>query len=256
MRVPEGNGMFWANRLKEEVDTESSWVLSYGDLMTLLVAVFVMIAAMGDLGSGERFRRVSGGVRRAFGFGEVATAGSVVAKPARRSMTLVERLESDGFARRSRVQLIGPDDKVLAPCDVMLSGDRLSIRVGGLVSFASHSSSLKPAGREALRRITGYLADGTNPIEVKGHAGDGPAADDAACRDRLDLSYARARSVVDVLADAGIRRDRLHVTAWNEPPARPVATRDADDEASPDDGDGADRMIEIIVHTTPETMHD
>ena len=49
--------MFWLRRFKNE-DEGGSWLLAYGDLMSLLLAVFVMVAAMSELRGGSRFRMV------------------------------------------------------------------------------------------------------------------------------------------------------------------------------------------------------
>ena len=50
--------MFWLKRMKRGDDDGWSWALPYGDLMCLLLAVFVMIAAMSELRAGERFDAV------------------------------------------------------------------------------------------------------------------------------------------------------------------------------------------------------
>ena len=68
--------MFWLKRLKGH-ESRWQWALPYGDLMSLLLAVFVMIAAMSELRAGGRFEDVAGGVRSAFGFSGVDRASSL-----------------------------------------------------------------------------------------------------------------------------------------------------------------------------------
>ncbi len=249
--------MFWAKRLNQQTETDSSWAVSYGDLATLLLAVFVMIAAMSDLDGGERFVRMSNGVRKAFGLGVMPLPNR---GPSLRSApTLLDRLKQAGFAQRTKVQLIGPDDEALAACDVLLSGDALTLQIAGTQSFTRHSAALQPTAVKALQRIAGYLAESTGPVEIRGHAGDGRLPLGAPFRDNLDLSYARARAVVDVLVERGVSRDRIFVTAsdsaaqsaaeTNTPSSRPSAELASD--SMPDVG----RCIEIIVHASPEAAH-
>ncbi len=248
--------MFWSKRLKQELDVDSSWVLSYGDLMTLLLAVFVMLAAMSDMGSGERFRRVSSGVRQAFGFHGTALAGSAGHTAVRRPLTLIERLEQAGFTHHSRVHLIGPDDEVLAPCDVVLSGEAVALQIAGRAAFPPASAALPPAAIKALRRIAGYLAEGTNRIEVRGHASEGPLPPGVPFRDGLDLSYARGRAVVEALAANGISRERLVVTAWDASPVSSATIATPASRPAARNSDESDRIIEIVVHVGSTTMHE
>ena len=148
--------MFWARKLKQVEDTDSSWVLSYGDFVTLLLSVFVMIAAMSEV-KPEAFKRVSGGVRQAFGF---AAMGPMAASPRlRQPPTLLERLEQAGFAHQSQLRLVGPDDEVLAPCDLLIEGDQMVLRIAGHASFSRHNAVLQPAADRALRRLAEFLAD-------------------------------------------------------------------------------------------------
>ncbi|NLF31949.1 MAG: MotB, partial [Planctomycetes bacterium] len=44
------------------------WVLTYGDMMSLLLCFFIMIVAMSELKQDERFRKVVESVQREFGY--------------------------------------------------------------------------------------------------------------------------------------------------------------------------------------------
>jgi chemotaxis protein MotB len=260
--------MFWVRKLKRPEDTDSSWVWSYSDMVTLLLAVFVMLAAMGDLKSGgERFKQISGGMRQAFGFAPLAP------KPAAarlgRPPTLLERFERAGFARQSQVSLIGPDDEVLAPCDLLIDGDKVVLRIAGHASFSGNSAALQPAADKALRRVAEFLAEGSNRIEVRGHAGNDPLPVGTGFRDGMDLSYARARAVAVALVQYGVQRGRVFVTAWGDSEPLVTSTAPANfgleagsarakargSSGARDMPDGADRRIEIVVHAVSAVGH-
>lgn len=218
--------MFWAKRLEQQPETDSSWMLSYGDLMSLLLALFVMIAAMSEVRADGRFARISDGVREAFGFDKAAPAFEAEALTIRQPLTLLERLERAGFSRRSHLHLIGPDDEVLAPVDVLLGDGCMRILIAGHVSFEPFSAAIDGNARKALARIAAYMAEDEWQIEIRGRAAEGPLPTDAPFRDGLDLSYARGRAVADVLAGNGIARDRLKIVACDANVSADVATVD------------------------------
>ena len=237
--------MFWAKRLKQaDGDADGSWILSYGDLMSLLLVITVMVAAMGELRADHRFSKLSDGVREAFGFTKATASGAVIAASAGRAPTLLERLEQVGFERRSMVQLVGPDDEVLGNCDVIVGNQTITLRIAGDVSFAPNSAVLEPTGARALRRIAEYLAEGTSRIEVRSYGKPGPLPAGVPFRDGMDLSYARGRAAIDVLAEK-LDRGRLYVTAGS-----------AQASSSGQTAFEADRGMEMIVHAVAGAEHE
>lgn len=232
--------MFWLKRLKEEND-ESSWALAYGDLMSLLLAVFVMIAAMSELRAGRRFDEVRDGVRGAFGFSGMAAHAELL-PGAGRSLSLVERLAAAGLESGTTHGSELTDD-ALAPCDIVLQEDRLILRIAGSAAYEAHSARLLPTGRRALARLAEYLVAGQAILEIRGHGGDGPVPAEAPFRDALDLSYERARQVASVLIEMGLDPARLELTACGD--RDPLVLQPTDHPLSE-----MNRRIEIIVHST------
>lgn len=244
--------MFWTKRLKEtEADADNSWVLSYGDLMSLLLVIFVMIAAMSELHAGQRFGKMRDGVRQAFGFSRAATADLGGARAGRRP-TLLERLEQGGFRRQSTASLIGPDAEKLAACEVLVGDQTVTLRMNERDLFAASSTAIEPSGAKALRQIAEYLAEGMSRIEVTSHTGPGVLTGAVPFRDGMDLSYARGRAVVDVLSEK-VAPERMSVTARTErepsaeTPAREATSKPAEMRKRVDGG----HCIEIVVHAAP-----
>ncbi len=218
---------------------DSTWALPYGDLMSLLLAVFVMIAAMSDVRKGKAFEAVRGSVREALGFrdgadGQAASAGG-------RPLTLVERLERMGVIGSAAVPVGGFEETLRSACEVDTTPDRVTIRVAGPVAFSRFSGALRPEARPVLVQIAAVLQGGEAQIEVRGLAGDGTLPEESPFRDPIDLSYARARAVADALVDAGVMTERLRVTAAGD--GDPVVA--GPPQRAPE---GANRRVEIIVH--------
>jgi chemotaxis protein MotB len=224
--------MFWVKQLKSE-EQGTAWELSYADLMSLLMAVFMMTTAMGELRNGRKFGSISQGVRNAFGF-----AGGAAASVGPGEMSFVERLRRAGL-QSDNVLARETDGEVLSPCDINFENDEVIIRVAGSASFNPESPRLKPVGQRALLRISQFLVAGQNEIEIRGRS---ETVSPGSERDELELSYQRARAVADLLTRSGINRNRLRLTASGN-------GQEARDSAAT--GDDRDRAIEIVLHSIP-----
>jgi chemotaxis protein MotB len=240
--------MFWLKRLKTGED-DVHWSVPLGDLMSLLLAMFVMIAAMSELKAGPHYSKVAGGVRQAFGFSPKAPK-PVSAIPTSRPKTLLERLEQAAVAREGPLALDAGSDESLAPCQVARRAEGLSLRLPAAGTFDRFSGALKPAGARVLARLADYLAPGQAALEVWGYADDGPIPGGVPFRDGLDLSYQRARAVADALVRGGVDRDRLCVVAAGDrqasigpanPPVEAVPT------SPPATASSATPVSEVIV---------
>ncbi|HSW46285.1 MAG TPA: OmpA family protein [Phycisphaerae bacterium] len=219
--------MFWLKRLKS-VERDTHWSLPFGDLMSLLLAVFVMIAAMSELRAGSRYGSVAGGVRQAFGFSspERPQAGGI---PTTRPMSLLDRLEQVGLAEAGPLRLDpGAEDPGDAACQVVREADRLVLRFAGGMCFERYSGVLRPAADRVVGRLADHLAAGRGILEIHGYAGDGPIPENVPYRDAWDLSYQRARAAADVLIRHGVAGERLCLVAMGDRQASNESTDPSD----------------------------
>lgn len=224
--------MFWMQRLKQE-EPDALWAISYSDLMSLLLAVFVMIASMSELRRGARFDRVRDAVRGALGFGAISEPRI----PVRRVPTLAERLEQAGL-----VAPVGPPTssaiEAVRCCEMVRDADRLVIQVAPEATFEAGSATLMPAGAAAVENLAPFLRRGETRIEIRGFGDGGP--DDRS----LDLSYQRARSVVKILMSSGVEARRICATACGD--QDPMIVRQSGGALPV-----ANRRIDIVVHAAP-----
>lgn len=230
--------MFWLSRWKHD-EGDTAWSLSYGDLMSLLLAVFVMIASMSELKAGQRYDRVRASVQEAFGFAPSADADRAGLYGLRRPMTLIERLHEAGLtAGDQEAASTGP----LELCDLAMADDRLTIRVSGPASFEAFSATLQQRAERTLEQLAGYLSEGESPIEIQGHAGDGALPGDVPFRDAFDLSYQRAHAAAAVLTRAGVDATRIRLIALGD--TQPIL-----EHAGIGLPAGTNRRIELVVGT-------
>lgn len=235
---------FW---VKDETDPagEASWAMPFSDMMSLLLAVFVMIAAMSELRN-DRFDVVGSAVRSGFGFSLTASPAGAMAG-SQQGVSLIDRLRQAGLDAGERAASNPLDPELSACCQVVTLKDRLVIQVDGAVAFERFAAQLLPQARILVARIGSFLEHERVRLEVRGHGGDGPLPPQATFRDAIDLSYARARSVADLLVASGVAAERVFVTACGDQEPLANAARDA--------GSAANRRIEIIVHVGKPAGH-
>ena len=120
--------------------------------------------------------------------------------------------------------------------EVREQGDgSLRLNVPGSVSFDSGSAAIKPGFRATLDKIAATLTENrANTITVTGHTDSTGSA-----QFNLDLSRARAESVVSYLAARGVERSRMTSDGRGE--AEPVA-----DNAT-EQGRARNRRVEITL---------
>ncbi len=224
--------MFWVKRLKS-AEEDTTWSLSFGDLMTLLLAVFVMIAAMSDLKAGAQYERVAGGVRDAFGF-KVPNrpAGGL---PTTRPMTLAERIEQLARRDAGTAPVDRGGDASMAECELVREGDGLVLRIPAGACFEPFSGMTNPRADRLLSQVAEYLSAGRSQVEVRGYADEGRMPAGTPFRDAWDLSYQRARAATELLTRGGVSRERLCVTAMG---SRRGLAGPTDPSAGPTQADG------------------
>lgn len=237
--------LFWARAETDEA-AGSSWLLPFGDMMSLLLAVFVMIAAMSELRRDDRFDKVGSAVRSCFGFSTGGSPTRAKASPPW-SSTFVERLEKAGLISSGLRGAGAVDPELAACCRVATTTERIVVQVDGAAAFERFGAQLTPKTRQLFGRIAEALADGQTHLEIRGHAGDGPLPPHAGFRDAMDLSYARARAVTDLLIEAGVASGRISITACGDRTTLPMESQKNDPALRPG--------IEIIVHTSEPGMH-
>ena len=93
--------------------------------------------------------------------------------------------------------------------------------MAGDILFASGKIDLKQSAKSTLNQVASVIKNEYpgNTIRVEGYTDDQGDAEY-----NLDLSYRRARAVVEYLASKGVPRDRLEYVGYGE--ANPVAPND------------------------------
>jgi len=215
------------------------WVVSYGDMMSLLLTFFIMLASMANYEEvQDRFMAAIQSIRDALGM--TGQIGKVV-DPSVDYASLLHKLES--VIKPQEPKKKGDtDQKGIYGKNFRLRRirDGLEITIGGPILFEPFSAQITPEGAKSLEQIGQNMRGHRNKIEVWGHAAEEPRPADWTYFDAMDLSYARAKHVADELIRLGAdpRTIRVGGVGANEPVERKVYDPSVLDN---------NRRVEIIV---------
>jgi chemotaxis protein MotB len=224
---------------KAEAPGVPEWVVTFGDMMSLLLCFFILLQMFSELKQDHEYQRVITAIKEAFGYSGGIGVLPVDDPPLR---SIIEQLEFMALKNQPETNdSRSPDRGVDGPhMRVTRVREGLVFTIGGPSTFDEGSASIKPEVRGELERLAVMLAGRHNKIEVIGHAAAKYIPEGALFKDLDELSYLRARNVKDVLVELGIddRVFRLQAAGTREP-IRPRALDPA--EAA------QNRRVEIIL---------
>jgi chemotaxis protein MotB len=232
----------------EEHENHERWAIPYGDLVTLLLAFFVVMYSISQVSEGK-YKILSDSLNAAFrGTPTTVLPIQVGEKAATTIASPIVQLPNELKSMALR-QLAEQAEKAMAPLivqglvDVVRGNGRLSIAIRSDILFASGSSVLSVDAQPVIQLLGQVLSNFPVDIRVEGHTDNVPVAS-TQFPSNWELSAARAISVVHLLVADGIAPGRLSAVGYGEfRPALPNATPD---------GRNANRRVVLSVET-PDT---
>lgn len=195
------------------------WLLTYADLITLLVVFFIVMYSM-SLTDVRKFQNVAGSLSKAFnngvltgtdGAGLTESGGKAVA-----SMFLDAVEKKDFNAIVDTLGRVVRADNSDAAVDVTTSYDGIVISISGSTLFPSGRAELRPEGKTTLDAVIESISSIPNPIRIEGHTDD-IAPTSSEYSSNFELSTARATSVLRYFLSRGvIAPNRLSVAGFGE----------------------------------------
>lgn len=195
------------------------WVVTFGDMMSLLLTFFIMLVSLSEIKNEEKYQALVESMRRQFGH-DTATS-SIAPGPQIPRNSAMSKLASQGRAMRANTMEGG--DRVKAS-----RGEHPKVRtlrkanrtvIGAVVYFGDDSAALTDDAKAELQRSALQMLGKPQKIEVRGHTSLRPLPPDGPFADQWALSYARCRAVQEFLEELSIdpRRIRLSQAAQYEP---------------------------------------
>lgn len=226
-------------RKKQAEEGAPLWVVTYGDMMSLLLCFFIILVAMSEVKKDETFRKVMESIKEAFGY--AGGIGTVPADDAPEN-SMIAQLETVTVKNLDTLVGESPDEGMEGrSTTVRKIREGLEFTLGGLTAFEDAGALLLPEAKSELDWISNHIVGLNTKLEIRGHtAREAIVMDSSTYQDDWDLSYARAREVAEYLKGRGIRMERVRLTACGASEPIKVQAYDTKSKAS-------NRRVEIIV---------
>ncbi len=238
---------------KAESGGVPAWVMTFADLMTLLMCFFVLLLAFSEMDV-AKFKQLSGSMKEAFGVQSeidvrtIPKGTSLIAqefspgKPEPTALNEVRQFTIDSnrntldaldrelkeiretreHARRLRLAL--KEEIEEGSVAIRTEGMKVIVHIKEKASFDSGFADVKPDFMPVLQKIAGLLDSNSGDITISGHTDDVPIGN-SRYRSNWDLSTARAVSVAhELLRKADLLPERVTVTGHAD--TRPLASND------------------------------
>ena len=224
------------------LSTTPGWMVTYADMMALLLCLFVLLLSFSDIDS-TSFQQNAGPIREAFNPSVIIPSNKPTLPSRVFIPPVVEPQEQKIRPEDTRIaEMLREDMRVEIENKAMeldMTEDRIIIRFPGRAAFPSGSATLQEDFLPVIDKIRALVARTKGQVIVSGHTDDTPITT-GVFRSNWDLSTARAVSVVhELLADPKIDPSRL--TAQGFGASRPLVPNDTPE------GRARNRRVEISI---------
>jgi chemotaxis protein MotB len=216
----------------EPVESRDRWLLSYADLMTLLLAMFIVLYAAADHDRATKIASAiaaqfseGGGVNPPVGSGVLPEADSLVA-----ARVAIDKVFAGNSSLRSRARVKVTDRGVV-----------VSLTEAGF--FAPGDASIREDALPLLDALAAALQVSATDLRIEGHTDSLPIST-LRYPSNWELSAARAATVLSHLVEAGVPASRMSVAGFAG--ERPVG------DNSTADGRALNRRVDLVVLRSSE----
>ena len=229
-----------AEQVKHEEESSGGapeWMVTYGDMMSLLLCFFIMLVAMSEVKS-EKFKRALESIRSAFG----SSRQTITTVPGSHPITansVEEQLKIVVSPHGDPKNMGGAETASLRGNEYLCKtvSEGLMITFGLAAPFERGSAELNERLKGELSDLVEHVRGYTNRIIVRGHCSSDEL--DLSDIDKWKLGFDRARVVADYLMSIDIAERRLRLASLaNTQPLKSNLTPQ---------GRASNRRIEVIV---------
>ncbi len=197
-----------ANEPEESIPIPE-WVVTFGDMMSLLLTFFIMLFSMSEMREEDQYQAMLDALRQRFGHD--ASILALVPGDSRPKNSALAKLASLGRAKRKDTMKGGA--KVKAPVgDYRRTDgdpDPKNPTIGGELLFDYGISQLTDEQKRKLNIIAESIGGMAQKIRISGHTSRQPLPEDSPFADLRALAADRCRNVHEHLVKMGIKPERL-----------------------------------------------
>jgi chemotaxis protein MotB len=220
------------------------WLPTFSDMMTLLLAFFVLLLSMSGL-DGAALARISAWMR------DPAAGGGTYGGNADTLVAGIVKAPSDPAGYRALLTAAGislpsgltRDAAAGADGAVLEHREGVVIVLTDTLLFRPGSVFLEPSGKALLDALTPAIKALDAEVNISGHTDSAPAHEVSDPEYLYELSWFRATAALEHFLQEGVRAERFSVSGYG--PDKTLYPNDAPD------GRRKNRRLEILVKTAP-----
>lgn len=227
---------------EEKEANNERWLLTYSDLITLLMIFFVIMYAMSNI-SVEKYKKVAESFNVAFAGGQTileqdnntseGTPAPIVQKDP--EQIKMEQVKKD-------IDKYLADNKLSSSVSTKIEERGLIVRLNDTLFFESGKAEVKEDALKKLIQIGNILKQEDNFIRIEGNTDNKPIST-YIFKSNWQLSAVRAANVVQLLIEkCNYSADKLSSVGYGE--YRPIATNNTEE------GRAKNRRIDIVIMNT------
>jgi chemotaxis protein MotB len=246
---------------KDQPTNGGRWFLTYSDMITLLLALFIMLYSISNVDA-EKYRKLAANFHTAFGTGTGMGTGSGTGSGTGNAFyyipgvtTTSSTSSSTGFGGvgtaennalteiyvilQNYIKANGLENEI----EVKDTGELVQIHLKDVVLFKPNSATMLESSKPIIKEISSALAkvyDRVDHITISGHTAD--VVVDPKNSDKLswELSTQRAVTVLNELVSNGLDQHKLSIQGYAH--FDPIATN------STEEGRSKNRRVEISIY--------
>jgi chemotaxis protein MotB len=219
---------------------QRSWILSFADLLSLLLCFMVMIFAMSNTQRDQRQPVETGALKMAVEANgrpeaEVIPTGATSGQRAAPSLDLdyLTALLSATFAT----------ERLLQQTRIERADDRLVVGLPSDLLFAPGETMIADEARPSLDLLARALGNVGNPLGILGHADGEPRPLGDKHTSNWELALARALTLAEALARAGLARP---IACYGLADSRPDAIRESPESRR----EWVGRRVDLVIYAS------
>ncbi|WP_333813027.1 flagellar motor protein MotB [Muricomes intestini] len=229
-------------RADEEEKSENGerWLLTYSDLITLLLALFIIMYGM-STENASKVQAVSTALSEAFNSTGAGTGDSTGTGKGGGGGTSLENADPLGTIYKQLNGYIEQND-LEDNVDLVKSDHAISIRLKDKLLFLGDSTVLKPGSEDTLKKVcqvVDQVYGNVQHLTITGNTADLGNHDPENEADSWQLSVDRAVTILDFLTANGLGPEKMSVEGNSH--YNPVAGNDTEE------GRAANRRVEITI---------
>ena len=197
-----------------------NWIVTYSDLVTLLLVFFVLMYVLTPSIDDSTFNSFISFFQSSIGVMDETSA--VNQRETAEVSDMIEEINNEWAYVEDFLEMHG----LSAHVDIEPTNDGLKITLSDSLTFESGSSQLLPAAELVLGRIAEMLDEGIAKTEVQGHTDNVPISQNSFYRSNWHLGAARSVTVVEFLRDqSGMNPENFKASSFGE--FRPISDNES-----------------------------